>query len=87
MLNLEKNTDLIIINAQNGDKAAFQELYQEVYKDLYHYALFVLKNKQDAEDVVADTVVDAFTASKNCVLQLLSKHGYLRFFPLKSSKN
>ncbi|MDD6237331.1 MAG: RNA polymerase sigma factor [Clostridiales bacterium] len=61
---MEKNTDLIIINAQNGDKAAFQELYQEVYKDLYHYALFVLKNKQDAEDVVADTVVDAFYSIK-----------------------
>lgn len=64
MLNLEKNTDLIVINAQNGDKAAFQELYQEVYKDLYRYALFVLKNRQDAEDVVADTVTDAFYSIK-----------------------
>lgn len=57
---MEKNTDLIVINAQTGDKAAFQELYREVYQDLYRYALFVLKNKQDAEDVVADTVIDAF---------------------------
>ena len=61
---MEKNTDLIVINAQNGDKAAFQELYREVYKDLYRYALFVLKNKQDAEDVVADTVTDAFYSIK-----------------------
>lgn len=61
---MEKNTDLIVINAQNGDKTAFQELYREVYKDLYRYALFVLKNKQDAEDVVADTVTDAFYGIK-----------------------
>lgn len=57
---MEPNTELSVSKAQGGDQAAFRELYREVYKDLYRYALFVLKNRQDAEDVVADTVADAF---------------------------
>ena len=47
--------------ARKGDRAAFQTLYQNVYQDLYRYAFLVLKNKQDAEDAVSETVVDAYS--------------------------
>lgn len=48
--------------AKQGNKEAFGELYQEVYQDLYHFALYVLKNPEDAQDAVAETVTDAYAA-------------------------
>ena len=48
--------------AKRGDAAAFAGLYQQIYADLYRFALYTLKNKNDAEDAVSETVVDAFAS-------------------------
>lgn len=48
--------------AKLGDAAAFAGLYQQVYADLYRFALYTLKNKTDAEDAVSETVTDAFAS-------------------------
>ena len=48
--------------AKHGDTAAFAVLYQQVYADLYRFALYTLKNKNDAEDAVSETVADAFAS-------------------------
>lgn len=53
---------LEVKKAKRGDAAAFAGLYQQVYADLYRFALYTLKNKTDAEDVVSETVVDAFAS-------------------------
>lgn len=50
----------LIRRARQGDRDAFAELYGHVYQDLYRFALYTLKNRHDAEDVVADTVVAAY---------------------------
>ena len=34
--------------ARRGDAQAFAELYEEVYEDMYRFALYTLKNTQDA---------------------------------------
>ena len=44
----------------NRDKETFLTLYQQCSRDLYRFALYTLKNQQDAEDAVGDTVADAF---------------------------
>lgn len=54
-----------IKKAKQGDATAFANLYRQVYEDLYRFALYTLKNKADAEDVVSETVVDAFASMKN----------------------
>ncbi len=36
------------------------KLYSEVAKDLYRLALYFLKNKEDAEDIVGEAVLDAY---------------------------
>ena len=41
-------------------KDEFIELYTGIYKDLYRYALYILCNKEDAEDAVSEAVVDAY---------------------------
>jgi len=46
--------------AAKGDTEAFSRLYEMVYKDLYHIALYCLRNTHDACDAVSDTVIDAF---------------------------
>lgn len=53
-----------IKKAKQGDAAAFANLYRQVYEDLYRFALYTLKNKADAEDVVSETVMDAFATIK-----------------------
>ena len=46
--------------AKKGDKSAFSQLYQEIYKDLYKFAFYCLKNETDAEDAVSEVVIDAW---------------------------
>ena len=51
----------LVRRAKKQDVEAFAQLYREVYEELYKFALYTLKNPHDAEDVVGDTVMDAFT--------------------------
>ena len=55
----EKIADTVWM-AQKGSRDAFMELYQLFYHELYAYACYMLHHQQDAEDVVADTVVTAY---------------------------
>ena len=56
---MEYNTELTE-RARAGDIHAFALLYETIYRDLYRFALYTLKNSHDAEDTVSDTVTDAF---------------------------
>lgn len=42
------------------EEADFLELYQQVYENMYHFALYTLRNQQDAEDTVGETVLAAW---------------------------
>lgn len=58
---MEQLEELRLIKmAKRGNIDAFGRLYENVYKDLYRFAFFMLKDAHDAEDVVSDTVTDAF---------------------------
>lgn len=46
--------------AKERDANAFSLLYEMVYTDLYRTALYTLGNSQDAEDIVSETVLDAY---------------------------
>lgn len=46
--------------AKAGDKEAFCQLYETVYRKMYRVAFYALKNPQDAEDAVSEAVYDAF---------------------------
>lgn len=48
--------------ARQGSREAFAGLYEAVYRDLYRFALYVLKNPEDAQDAVAETVADAYAS-------------------------
>ena len=50
--------------AGQGSSEAFARLYSTVYKDMYHIALYSLRNSHDACDAVSDAVLDAFSSIK-----------------------
>ena len=50
----------LVNQAKSGDTHAFALLYEMIYQDLYRFALYTLRNRHDAEDIVSDTVTDAF---------------------------
>lgn len=53
-------TEITVKRAQNGDDTAFATLYQSVYKDMYRMAYYMLGQKEDAEDAVAEAVLDMY---------------------------
>lgn len=53
------------IKRERGDQMernaeAFAAKYQEIYQDMFRFALYTLKNRQEAEDAVSETVLDAW---------------------------
>lgn len=52
----------MVRKAKRGSADAFACLYQEIYEDLYRFAVYILKNPADAQDMVSDTVTDAYAA-------------------------
>ena len=46
--------------AKMGDKSAFDEIIRKVVPDLFRIAMSILKNKDDADDAVCETVVKAY---------------------------
>lgn len=53
----------LIIRMAAGDGAAFKELYEETASAVYGFALSILKNKHDAEDVMHDAFIKVYTAA------------------------
>lgn len=41
----------------SGEKDAFHQLYQETAQSVYGFALSIVKNKQDAEDILQETFI------------------------------
>ena len=56
----EQRQDLVL-RAQRKDADAFTELYESICKELYRTAWYALRNEQDAEDVVSETVLAAWS--------------------------
>lgn len=62
---MEADFKTLVRAAKKGDRHSFATLYSHIYKELYRYALFTLRNKQDAEDCVSEAVIDAYRTIRN----------------------
>lgn len=61
MQDYEKCSERVLIRkACRGDVQAFGTLYGRIYKDLYCFALYTIRQPQDAEDIVSETVIAAY---------------------------
>ena len=45
----------------NGDKQAFETIYQATYRQVYYTCMSFLKNEQNAQDIMQDTYITALT--------------------------
>lgn len=49
-----------VLLAMKNDKEAFANIYESVCTDLYKMAFYMVGNKTLAEDIVGDTILDAY---------------------------
>lgn len=86
---------LLVRKAKKGDVKAFAELYSRIYKELYKFALYTMKNMQDAEDVVSETVIAAYEnvkklkreeSFKNWIFTILANQCKKRFKTQKQTE-
>ncbi len=68
--------------AKAGDDEAFSKLYQQIYKDMYKYAYYMMGNQQEAEDMVSDTVIEVYQG-----IQKLRDNQRFRFWVFKILSN
>lgn len=61
-INEKERMQRLVELAKNRDANAFSLLYEMVYMDLYRMALYTLGNPHDAEDIVSETVLDAYVS-------------------------
>ena len=52
--------DRLLLLMKTGDQEAFRRLYELTAKSIYSYALSILRNPQDAEEVMQDTYLTAW---------------------------
>ena len=57
--------DSLIEKISTGDTDAFRELYESASKSIYGFALSILKNSQDAEDVLQETFIRVWDNSES----------------------
>ena len=79
-------------NGRDNDGRAelFTELYSGVYKELYRFALGYLGNREDAEDAVQDTAVEAFKGMeklKDLSVRLTTRYLFENGYTMKKDKN
>ena len=68
----------------SGDPAAFTIIYNECFQRIYHYARTFLADKEDAEDVTADTFVKLWNR-RDCFESLAAIQSFLHATARNSS--
>lgn len=58
-----KIIDLYLSQIANGDESALEDLYNRLRVNIFSYALSVLKNRQDAEDIMHDCFLQIWSAA------------------------
>lgn len=62
-MNAAQLDENLILRMADGDGHAFRELYQQTSGAVYGFALSILRNKEDAEDVMHDTFIKTYTSA------------------------
>ena len=54
-----RDTELVQ-RLKDGDRSAFDKIYEKYHRMLYHTALLIIGNRQDAEDALQETFVSCY---------------------------
>ena len=63
VVNRDNMLDDLLRSVQSGESDAFAALYREVSPSVYSFALSILKNPHDAEDVLQDCFIRIFQSA------------------------
>ncbi len=55
--------DALLFQVGQGDQEAFRQLYQNTDRTIYSFILSILKNPQDAEEVMQETYIKVWTSA------------------------
>ena len=80
------DTMALVERARHNDASAFSELYARYYKEMYRYAYYMLGSTEDAEDVVMDTVADAYASIDSLRDGALFKHWLFKILHNKAKR-
>ena len=69
------------------DVNTFAQMYEAIYKDLYRFALCMMKNTQDAEDAVSEAVLAAYENIRKLRDEKHSGAGYLQYWRIHAEKD
>lgn len=50
----------LVNKAKTGDKDAYTNLIKSIENDLYKIAISILKNEDDAQDAIQETVINSY---------------------------
>ena len=59
------NLNTLVIKAKNGDKKAFDELYRLTQNDVWFTCISLIKNEDNAKDIMQNTYITAFLKLSN----------------------
>lgn len=58
--NVVIDNTLLVERSKQGDSRAFSELYSQYATEIYRFALYMMGNKEDAEDAVQESLLSAW---------------------------
>jgi len=61
----DKGLDALLVHIADSDKEALSVLYHQTKSAVYGFALSILRNQPDAEDVMQDVYVKIYTSAKS----------------------
>ncbi|MEA1784937.1 RNA polymerase sigma factor [Arenibacter sp. GZD96] len=61
MSHKKEHIDIVLQNCREGKQSAQMEVYHRYYKAMYNTAIRIVKNSADAEDVMQESFLKAFT--------------------------
>lgn len=69
----------LVRKAKNGDTKAFSLLYAGVCKEMYKFALYMMKHTEDAEDAVVRPLYLHLKILRISRMRVVLKAGFLQF--------
>ncbi|MGA9652126.1 RNA polymerase sigma factor, partial [Pedobacter sp.] len=79
---MENNDTHLLELIKNGDKRAFDEVFLKHFKSLHAYAFAIIKEKDDAEEIVQNVFYKIWTRRSQ-----LKTDGFLKSFLYRSIHN
>ena len=74
----------LLVRMRDNSTNAFDTVYERYHRELYAYALKLLKSPDDASDIIQDTFIKLWENSDNIVSSTFPGPGFSSDMPLRN---